>query len=277
MRILIVDDDAALGSFLQKGLAVEGHDVHLVTNAGCALRFACDRSYDMIVLDLSADESGNHAVLEGLRHHSVDSSTLLLTSRSLSCERVAYLDGGADDVLLKPISFAELTARCRVVMRRRRRFADAVLRHGDLELHRIERRVTRRGRSVDLTVKEFALLEYLMLARGRICSRSELMREVWQHTSESGTNVVDVYVNYLRKKLTSGERTGGPTLPAEMVSSESVAAVIDTVRGEGYSLTMQGCRKQTGTVRSITEGMPMPAFAPALQARVFTPGELARA
>jgi DNA-binding response OmpR family regulator len=126
---------------------------------------------------------------------------------------------------LKPFSFHELTARCRALLRRREQFADPVLRHGDVEMNRMERRVTRNGRLVELTVKEFSLLEFLLMRRGQCCSRSELLREVWQMSPDAGTNVVDVYVNYLRRKL-----------GAASVDGEEGCPVIETVRGEGYRM-----------------------------------------
>jgi DNA-binding response OmpR family regulator len=127
--------------------------------------------------------------------------------------------------LLKPFSFHELTARCRALLRRREQFADPVLRHGDVELNRMERRVVRNGRRVELTVKEFSLLEFLLMRRGRCCSRSELLREVWQMSPDAGTNVVDVYVNYLRKKLGAASPEG-----------DEGGSLIETVRGEGYRM-----------------------------------------
>jgi DNA-binding response OmpR family regulator len=128
---------------------------------------------------------------------------------------------------LKPFSFHELTARCRALLRRREQFADPTLRHGDVEMNRMERRVVRNGRLVELTVKEFALLEFLLMRRGRCCSRSELLREVWQMSPDAGTNVVDVYVNYLRKKL-----------GAACVGECAGDTVIETVRGEGYRMSI---------------------------------------
>jgi DNA-binding response OmpR family regulator len=125
---------------------------------------------------------------------------------------------------LKPFSFHELTARCRALLRRREQFADPMLRHGDVELNRMERRVMRNGRLVELTVKEFSLLEFLLMRRGQCCTRSELLREVWQMSPDAGTNVVDVYVNYLRKKL-----------GAACVDGDD-GSVIETVRGEGYRM-----------------------------------------
>jgi DNA-binding response OmpR family regulator len=130
---------------------------------------------------------------------------------------------------LKPFSFHELTARCRALLRRREQFADPVLRHGDVEMNRMERKVVRNGRLVELTVKEFSLLEFLLMRRGRCCSRSELLREVWHMSPDAGTNVVDVYVNYLRKKLGAASVDGDDGCP-----------VIETVRGEGYRMGSGG-------------------------------------
>jgi DNA-binding response OmpR family regulator len=163
----------------------------------------------------------------------------VLTGRSDVNERVRCLNLGADDCLLKPFSFHELTARCRALLRRRETFADPMLRHGDVELNRIEHRVTHSGRAVELTVKEFALLEFLMQREGRCCTRRELLREVWQMSPDAGTNVVDVYINYLRKKLGAGTVAVG----------DGAAAVIETVRGEGYK--MAGARKRVVAVHEL--------------------------
>jgi DNA-binding response OmpR family regulator len=236
MRILIMEDDAALGLFLQKGLKLEGHETQLAADGQTGLELALDGAFDLIVLDLSLPRMDGVQVLKEMREHSLDASILVLTGRIAANERVRCLDLGADDFLMKPFSFAELTARCRALMRRRERFADPMLRQGDLELHRMERKVVRNGRAIDLTVKEFALLEYLMMARGRTCSRSELLKEVWQMSPDAGTNVVDVYVNYLRKKL-GAFRSLSPCGPGMEPEADRV---IDTVRGEGYSLACVG-------------------------------------
>ena len=224
MRVLIVEDDAALGLFLQKGLKLEGHEVAWVGDGIAALEQVEAFRPDLMVLDLSLPRKDGTEVLEEMRGN-YDSAVLVLTGRSMVEERVRCLNLGADDCLLKPFSFHELTARCRALLRRRERFADPVLRHGDVELNRIERRVTRNGRAVELTAKEFSLLEFLMQRKGGCCTRSELLREVWQMSPDAGTNVVDVYVNYLRKKL-----------GAVSLDEGSGHVVIETVRGEGYRM-----------------------------------------
>lgn len=225
MRVLIVEDDAALGLFLQKGLKLEGHDVSWVGDGETGLRHVEDHRPDLVVLDLSLPRKDGTEVLEAMRGRFNETSVLVLTGRSQVEERVKCLNLGADDCLLKPFSFHELTARCRALLRRREQFADPILRHADVELNRMERRVTRNGRAIELTVKEFCLLEFLMQRPGRCCSRAELLREVWQMSPDAGTNVVDVYVNYLRKKL-----------GATSVDGEAGCAVIETVRGEGYQM-----------------------------------------
>lgn len=225
MQVLIVEDDAALGLFLQKGLKLEGHDVTWLGDGEAGLQYAEEHRPDLMVLDLSLPRKDGTEVLEAMRGRFNGTAVLVLTGRSQVEERVKCLNLGADDCLLKPFSFHELTARCRALLRRREQFADPLLRYGDIELNRMERRVMRNGQAVELTVKEFCLLEFLMQRRGRCCGRSELLREVWQMSPDAGTNVVDVYVNYLRKKLgaVSGDRDAG-------------CAVIETVRGEGYRM-----------------------------------------
>jgi len=235
MRVLIVEDDAALGLFLQKGLRLEGHQVDWVGDGEAGLRHAEEHRPDLIVLDLSLPRKDGTEVLAEMHGRFDETSVLVLTGRSTVEERVKCLNLGADDCLLKPFSFHELTARCRALLRRREQFADPVLRHGDVELNRMERKVMRGGQLVDLTVKEFSLLEFLLMRRGQCCSRSELLRDVWQMSPDAGTNVVDVYINYLRRKLA-----------AAGVDGDLGSSVIETVRGEGYR--MNGNRKPVGRV-----------------------------
>src|ERR1700734_1537222 len=225
MKVLIVEDDAALGLFLQKGLKLEGQEVTWVGDGEAALVQAAEQRPDLIVLDLSLPRKDGTEVLAELRGRFDETAVLVLTGRSQVEERVKCLNLGADDCLLKPFSFHELTVGCRALLRRREQFADPVLRHGDIELNRMERRVVRNGRLVELTVKEFSLLEFLLMRRGQCCGRSELLREVWQMSPDAGTNVVDVYVNYLRRKLGAASVDGDQGCP-----------VIETVRGEGYRM-----------------------------------------
>ena len=237
MQILIVEDDAALGLFLQKGLVLEGHDVDWIADGEAAQERLDVRRPDLMVLDLSLPKRDGMEILEALVDHFDGMSVLVLTGRNEVEVRVKCLNIGADDCMMKPFSFHEFRARCRALLRRRDQFADPVLRQSGIELHRMERRVTRDGTQVDLTVKEFALLEFLLKRRGRCCSRAELLREVWQMSPDTGTNVVDVYINYLRRKLAAAHtpdeaRGAGPEL-------------IETVRGSGYML-----RDGTSAVRT---------------------------
>ena len=230
MRVLIVEDDAALGMYLERGLRFEGHEVTLVADGESGLEHALQYAPDLMVLDLGLPRMDGMQVLEAMTGRFAGTSVLVLTGRSALEDRIKCLNLGADDCLLKPFSLSELMARCRALLRRRGQFADPVLKLGEVELNRMERRVTRTGITVELTVKEFALLEYLMQARGRTCSRTELLREAWQMTPDAETNVVDVYINYLRRKLGSSE-------------------VIATVRGEGYAMGLARLKKPVQGIR----------------------------
>jgi DNA-binding response OmpR family regulator len=239
MRVLIVEDDVALGVFLAKGLKLDGHEVDLVGDGQTGLQHALEHRPDLMVLDLSLPRKDGVQVLEEMRGRFADTSVLVLTGRNGVQDRVKCLDLGADDCLLKPFSFSELNARCKALLRRREQYADPTLRIGGVELNRLTRSVTRDGSEVDLTAKEFSLLEYLMQARGRICLRSDLLRDVWQTSPVAGTNVVDVYVNYLRKKL-------GAARSEEYGDSFGPDRVIETVRGEGYLMAMTSQRMTVG-------------------------------
>ncbi len=231
MRVLIVEDDVALGLFLAKGLKLAGHEVEVATDGQTGLELALELRPELMVLDLSLPQKDGLQILEELQGHLAGTSVLVLTGRTGLEERVRCLNLGADDCLLKPFSFSELTARCRALLRRRVQYADPMLRVGSVALNRMERTVVRDGRPVELTTKEFALLEYLMQARGRTCLRSDLLRDVWQASPAAGTNVVDVYVNYLRKKL-------GAARSDRHGAQFGADRVIETVRGEGYAMTL---------------------------------------
>ncbi len=212
MNVLIVEDDAALGHFLDQGLKLDGHDVSVVTDGEAALESAAKLRPELMILDLGLPRMDGIEVLAEMQEHYRSTSVLVLTGRAEMEERVKCLRLGADDVVMKPFSFHELRARLQALSRRRSQFEDPVLRFGDLEMDRAQRRVTQAGREVELTATEFSLLESLMRRRGeRVCSRAELLREVWRmplgagataaRTSRMDTNIVEVYINYLRKKL----------------------------------------------------------------------------
>jgi DNA-binding response OmpR family regulator len=225
MRVLVVEDDSALAVFLQKGLMLEGHVVERVGDGRSAVEAAALQPPDLVILDLGLPERDGTEVLGLLRSELPGSVVMVLTGRSDMQERVRCLDLGADDFMLKPFSFHELMARCRALLRRRDRFSDPMLRFGGVALNRMERTVTCEGESIELTVKEFALLEALMLRRGACCSRTELLNEIWHSNAETATNVVDVYITYLRKKL-AGDRT----------ENDRWTSPIETVRGLGYRM-----------------------------------------
>ena len=236
MKVLVVEDDRALGLFLQKGLKLDGHETAWVEDGESALEHVGAYQPDLMVLDLSLPRLDGISVLEQIKHHSSRTAVLVLTGRNDVDERVRCLNLGADDFLQKPFSFHELAARCRAILRRGNASASTVLQSGDLLVDLLHRTVVYCGQAVDLTPKEFALLACLMRTKGTCCSREALLRDVWQIRTDASTNVVDVYINYLRKKLAStGMTTGnGPSL-------------IETVRGAGYRLTTQEFRVQHAT------------------------------
>lgn len=222
MRLLIAEDDRALGTFLRRGLEADGHEVRLASDGQTAIDEMAADLPDMTILDLNLPRRDGAEVLEFLRTLDASLPVLVLTARNEPDTKVRCLDLGADDCMLKPFSLHELRARCRALLRRRGE-AVLTLRHADVEINRVERTVTRGGEPVMLTNKEFALLEHLLLNRGRAVSRDALLRQVWNHSVPTGTNVVDVYVNYLRRKL----QDSGPDL------------LIQTIRGKGYAMGMR--------------------------------------
>jgi DNA-binding response OmpR family regulator len=222
MRLLIAEDDKALCLFLGRGLESEGHCVHSVHDGATAIAAFRDESPDLTILDLSLPVKDGETALAEMRQLNADLPVLVLTGRLEVDTRVRCLDIGADDLMTKPFSLSELRARCRALLRRRRD-RQLVLRAGDLELSRVDHSVRRAGRILNLTNKEFTLLEHLMLNRGRCASRGELLDSVWNIEPAQSTNIVDVYVNYLRRKICDAP----PGL------------LIRTVRGQGYMIPFE--------------------------------------
>ena len=217
MRLLVAEDDKALGLFLSRGLEADGHRVRLVHDGGSAVEAFRQDLPDLTILDLNMPVLDGEQVLEMVRSIDADLPVLILTARHELETRIRCLDMGGDDLMIKPFSLQELRARCRVLLKRRRE-ARVTLRTADLELDRMEHTVRRGGRPVELTNKEFALLEYLLLNRGQSVSRMELLESVWKFEPSKTTNIVDVYINYLRRKL----------------QDPPPGRLVRTVRGQGY-------------------------------------------
>ena len=220
MRITVAEDELALAMFLKKGLELDGHTVCCVADGEAALSQVVEESPDLLLLDLGLPRVDGVDVLRTLAGSGSGTSLLVLTGRAQLAQRIECLNLGADDYLVKPFSLTELLARCRAVGRRRVSGQTGMLRHGTLRMDRIGRAVRVGGEGVDFTTKEFALLEYLLLQRGRAVTRRELLECVWRMPADAGTNVVDVYVNYLRRKL----------------AKVGALELIETVRGEGYTI-----------------------------------------
>lgn len=222
MRLLIAEDDKALSLFLRRGLEMEGHRVRTVYDGAAAVDAFRDESPDLTILDLNLPVKDGEFALREIRQLDAELPILVLTGRLEVETRVRCLDCGADDLMTKPFSLSELRARCRALLRRKRE-AQLVLRAGDLELGRVDHVVRRAGRAVNLTNKEFALLEHLMLGRGNCVTRAELLETVWNAEPTQTTNIVDVYVNYLRRKL----------------EDDPPGVLIRTVRGKGYMVPFE--------------------------------------
>lgn len=224
MRILIVEDDVALANFIRKGLEAEHYAVDTANEGQHGCSTALQFEYDLVVLDLNLPGIDGMAVLKAIRLQKPNVPVMILTARSRIEERVQCLDMGADDYLIKPFSFLEFAARARALLRRSHLPSESVLTVRDLRLDRVERKVERSGRRIELTAKEFALLEYLMRNSGRRLTRAMIVEHVWNLSFDSATNVVDVYINYLRRKVDDG----------------FYPPLIHTVRGVGYQLSPEG-------------------------------------
>jgi DNA-binding response OmpR family regulator len=224
MRILVAEDDAPLAEFLRQRLLQEQFSVQMVSNGLEAQRLAADQSYDLVVLDLNRNGTAGLDVLRGIRSKKPDQPVLMVAGANVVEDRVRGLNAGADDFVARPFEVAELAARIRAVVRRGNRPGRAVLQVGDLELDRITHSVRRRGHAIELSPKEFSLLEFLMRNAGQPVSRTAIVEQVWKLNFDTMTNVVDVYINYLRRKVDFGHDL----------------ALIRTIRGIGYQIGANG-------------------------------------
>ena len=223
MRLLVVEDEKKVASFIKKGLQEEGYAVDLASDGKTGLTMGLDGVHDLIILDINLPRMDGLSVLQELRKRKVTTPVLLLTVRAAIEDKVIGLDTGADDYLTKPFAFQELLARVRALLRRRAEAESPLLQVADLTLDPATRFVSRGDEKIELTAKEFALLSYFMRNPGRVLTRTMIGEHVWDYDFDPMTNVIDVYVNYLRKKIEAG---GEPKL-------------IHTVRGVGYVMKAQ--------------------------------------
>lgn len=196
MRILVAEQDRALGTFLERSFDAENYAVDLAVDGEAAKAMAEAQDYDAAIFDLNLAAPDGMDILRQVRLKRETLPILVLSSRTRPEERAQVLDLGADDLVVKPFAFSEISARLRAMLRRGGRPFDAVLRVADLELNRVERAVERAGRRIDLTPKEFGLLEYLMRNTGMRVTRAQIIQHVWNLSFDTMTNVVDVYINY---------------------------------------------------------------------------------
>ncbi|HUZ78903.1 MAG TPA: response regulator transcription factor [Chloroflexota bacterium] len=222
MRILVVEDEHKLAGVLRRGLEEHGYAVDLAYDGEDGLALAQIEPYDLVVLDVMLPRIDGLEVCRRLRAERRNVPVLMLTARDTVDDRVAGLDAGADDYLTKPFAFRELLARVRALLRRDTLSKDPVLRVSDLEVNTVTHQVSRAGRAVELTSKEYALLEYFVRHPNRVLTRTQIAEHVWDYNFVAMSNIVDVYVRYLRRKL--GDTRQQPLLR--------------TIRGTGYQLWM---------------------------------------
>ena len=223
MRILLVEDESRIARFINKGLTEEGYAIDIVANGEDALSFAGSAPYDLIILDLLLPKIDGITVCRRLRRQNMKVPILILTAKDSIEDRVTGLNAGADDYLVKPFAFAELLARIRALLRRPPVLNADTLEVGNLLVDVIKHQVERAGEPISLTPKEYSLLVYMMRNKCQVLSRTQIMEHVWNYDFYAGSNVVDVYIRYLRKKIDEGHEK----------------KLIKTVRGVGYTICGQ--------------------------------------
>ena len=220
MRILLIEDEKRIANFVERGLKEEGFVVDLAGDGEKGIYFAEIHTYDLIILDVMLPEKDGLTLCRQMRSQKIETPILMLTAKSSVKDKVMGLNAGADDYLAKPFEFAELVARVRALTRRNIRDRSTQLKMADLELDQLTHKVTRGGHEIYLTSKEYVLLKYLMQNAGQIVTRTMISEHVWDESFDTFTNVIDVYINYLRKKIDEGNKK----------------PLIHTVRGTGYIL-----------------------------------------
>jgi two-component system copper resistance phosphate regulon response regulator CusR len=221
MRILIVEDERKVAELIARGLKAEKYAVDVADNGETGWALAHTYEYDLIILDLMLPKIDGLELLRRVRRRNARVPILVVTAQEATASKVENFDAGADDYLTKPFAFAELQVRVKALLRRGPVSQNSVVRIADLELDRLTQQVRRGGRKIDLTAKEYALLEYLATQPGRVFSRAMIVEQVWDESFEGLTNIVDVYVRHLREKM---------DLPFPL-------KLIRTIRGVGYSLS----------------------------------------
>ncbi len=227
MRILVVEDEKKVANFIKRGLEEERYDVDIAADGQTGLNLALANRYDAIVMDVMLPKKDGFTVVAALRSAKISTPILMLTARGTTEDRVTGLDLGADDYLSKPFHFEELAARLRSILRRSSVEKSTKLQCGDLTLDTVSHTASRWGKEIELTAREYSLLEYLMRNKGRIISRSMITQHVWQYNFDPETNIIDVYIKRLRAKI---ERPDAPKL-------------LNSIRGVGYRL-----RESDGTI-----------------------------
>ncbi|MDH5669123.1 MAG: response regulator transcription factor [Nitrospira sp.] len=220
VRVLVIEDETKVGCFIKRALEEESYAVDLCEDGAKGLEMALVTDYDLLVVDLMLPSMSGMEILKTIRRERIQTPVLILTAQSQIDQRVKGLDAGADDYLTKPFAIDELLARVRALLRRGATESPGILQIDDLVLNPATRDVTRGGQRIDLTLKEYALLEYLMRHTGRVLTRPMISEHVWNQDFDTFTNVIDVYVNYLRNKIDRGR----------------TKKLIHTIRGSGYML-----------------------------------------
>lgn len=220
MRILLVEDERKLSSVIKRGLKEVHYAVDIAENSDDAIFMAETNPYDLIILDIMIPGKDGIAICRQLRKGKLDTPILMLTARDDIEDKISGLDSGADDYLTKPFSFPEFLARVRALLRRKGKEKTTCLKIGDLELDQLTRKVYRAGQEIELTPTEYSLLEYLMLHTGQVVTRTMISEHVWNDDFDAFSNVINVYINYLKKKIDHGH----------------AKQLIHSLRGVGYSL-----------------------------------------